>query len=388
MRIAVFGGSFNPPHKGHLNSALAAAKALRADKFLVIPDYLPPHKDLAAESPAPQERLELCRLNFAAVPRAEVSDMEILRGGRSYTSDTLRELHEQYPGAELVLLVGTDMLLTLDTWHDADYILHHAAVAPFQRAPEELPDIRKKGLYLHETYGTKVIVISSEPFAAASTDIRAQLTERRGNELLTDEVYSYIIARRLYVAKVNFDWLRTKSYAMLKPKRIPHVQGCEAEARKLAVRWGADEEQAAEAAILHDCTKKEPPEIQLELCRKYGIVPDEVERRSEKLLHAKTGAAIAERVFGASPEVVSAISWHTTGKEDMRLLEKIIYMADYIEPNRDFPGVDKLRALAYEDLDAAMCLGFEMSMDDIRTYGIEPHSATLRALEYYQNRKK
>ena len=388
MRIAVFGGSFNPPHKGHLNSALAAARQLQPDKFFVIPDYLPPHKELAEGSPTPQQRLELCRLNFAAVPHAEVSDLEIARGGKSYTADTLRELHERYPDAELVLLVGTDMLLTLDQWYNAEYILQNCTVAPFQRAPEELATIKEKSALLQHTYGTKIEVIRSTPFSASSTEIRAALTQRGGRELLTDAVYGYIIRSRLYGAKVNFDWLREKSYAMLKPKRIPHVRGCEEEAVRLAERWGADPEQAAVAAILHDCTKKENGESQLALCRKYGIEADIVERGSEKLLHAKTGAAIAEQEFGADTEAVSAIRWHTTGRANMSLLEKIIYMADYIEPNRDFPGVEKLRALAYEDLDKAMRLGFEMSLEDIRSYGIEPHTATLQALAYYSGERE
>ena len=387
MKIAVFGGSFNPPHKGHLNSALTAAKQLHPDKFFVIPDYLPPHKEMAEGSPTPQQRLELCRLNFAAVPHAEVSNMEITRGGKSYTADTLRELYARYPGAEIILLVGTDMLLTLDQWHDAEYILKNCTVAPFQRAPEDLRAIEVKAAALHAAFGTKVEIIQSTPFTASSTEIRAALTKRGGRELMTDAVYGYIIRNRLYGAKVNFDWLREKSYAMLKPKRIPHVRGCEEEAVRLAKRWGADPEQAAEAAILHDCTKKENGESQLALCCKYGITADIVERGSEKLLHAKTGAAIAEKEFGADAEVVSAIRWHTTGRANMSLLEKIIYMADYIEPNRDFPGVEKLRALAYEDLDKAMRLGFEMSLEDIRSYGIEPHTATMQALAYYSQER-
>ena len=208
MKIAIFGGSFNPPHKGHLNSALFAAKQLRADKFLVIPDFQPPHKELAVGSPTPEQRLELCRLNFAEVPGVECSDVEISRGGRSYTADTLRELEKLYPGAEFVLLVGTDMFLNISQWYDAEYILTRAGVAPFQRAPEELPYIEAKTKELRERFGTKVEIIFSTPLPAASTDIRAALTERRGNELLIDEVYAYIIRSRLYGAKVNFPWLR------------------------------------------------------------------------------------------------------------------------------------------------------------------------------------
>ena len=156
-------------------------------------------------------------------------------------------------------------------------------------------------------------------------------------------MYSQIIRYRYYSAQPELSWLREKAYAWLKPKRIAHVAGCESEAVKLAMRWGEDPETAAEAGILHDITKKLNFEEQLILCGKYGIINDNLELGSPKLLHAKTGAALARDLFGVSDRVYNAIRWHTTGKPDMTLLEKIIYLADYIEPTRDFPGVEKLR---------------------------------------------
>ena len=155
------------------------------------------------------------------------------------------------------------------------------------------------------------------------------------------------------------------------------------QAVQLARKWGEDPENAAEAGILHDITKKLVLSDQLILCQKYGIINDNAEEHNFKLLHAKTGAAVARAQFGVSDEVYNAIRWHTTGKPDMTLLEKIIYMADYIEPNRDFPGVEKLRELAYEDLDKAMALGLEMSLEDIRSYGQEPYKDTVQAYEWY-----
>ena len=388
MRIAIFGGSFNPPHKGHLNSALYAARQLKPDRFLVIPDFQPPHKDLEEGSPTPAQRLDLCRLNFAAVPNAECSELEIHRGGKSYTADTLRQLRDMYPAAELYLLVGTDMLENLPQWYDVKYILDNVVVAAFQRSPEELEPIARARAELERDYGARVEVVASTPLASSSTEIRAALRDRAGSELLTDSVYAYIIRNRLYGARVNFAWLREKAYAMLKPKRVPHVRGCETEAVSLARRWGCDPAAAAEAAILHDCTKKEPLAAQLALCAKYGLAPDELERSNEKLLHAKTGAAIAQHEFGAASAVVEAIRWHTTGRAGMSTLEKVMYMADYMEPNRDFPGVERLRELAYSDLDEAMRLGLQMSLDDIRAQGNIPHPNSLAALEFYSKREK
>ena len=166
------------------------------------------------------------------------------------------------------------------------------------------------------------------------------------------------------------------------------VLGCEAEAVRLAERWGEDVGDAAEAGILHDITKKlEKPE-QLLLCGKYGIMVDAIEKESSKLLHAKTGAFLARERFGVSERVRDAIYWHTTARPGMTLLEKIIYMADYIEPNRDFEGVEKLRDLAYADLDEAMILGLEMSIEDIRSYGVEPHPRSREALEWFLSRRE
>ena len=385
MKVAVFGGSFNPPHLGHLSGAMHAAQQLQPDLFLVMPDHQPPHKSLERGSPTPAERLELCRLTFAEVPNAEASDLELRRGGKSYTADTLKALLKKYPDAEFYLLVGTDMLLDLGRWYRADFIMQHMTITAFQRHPEELPYIEQKAAELNSRFGARVEIVRSEPLPAASTEIRAMLRERRGEDLLHPDAYAYIIRKRLYGARVSFPWLREKAYAMLKPTRVAHVRGCEQEAVALAKRWGADPEDAAEAAILHDCTKKEKLEGQLALCEKYGYRPDDMERLSDKLLHAKTGAALAKAEFGVSEAVECAICWHTTGRAEMSLLEKIVYMADYIEPTRSFEGVEPLRKLAYEDLDRAMLLGLEMSIEDNRSNGNAIHPSSVEAREWFKN---
>ena len=210
---------------------------------------------------------------------------------------------------------------------------------------------------------------------------------RRGRELLADGVYACIIKNGYYEALPELAWLREKAYAYLAPKRVAHVAGCESEAVLLAKHWHEDEEAAATAGILHDITKKLSYDEQLILCEKYGIICSEAELNAPKLLHAKTGAALSRQLFGVSEEVYEAIRWHTTGKPDMTLLEKIIYLADYIEPNRDFEGLDRLRELAYSDIDGAMALGLEMSLEDIRSRGAEPYKDTVEAYEWYAGRR-
>ena len=384
MKIAIYGGTFNPPHRGHVESLQAVYEQAKPDRVLVIPASIPPHKELAAGSPDAEERLELTRLAFKELPYAEVTDMELTRTGKSYTSDTVAELLSKYPDAELMLAMGTDMFLSFETWHEYRYLIDNVTMLVFARREGEDEKIFKYGEYLESKYGAKINYIMHDPLPISSSEIRRLLPRRLGRELLPGVVFARIVKNGDYAAKPDFPWLREQSYAYLSPKRIPHVQGCEWEAVRLAKRWGESEEDAAEAGILHDITKKLVLSEQLILSEKYGIINDTYETANVKLLHAKTGAALARDLFNISDRVYSAIRWHTTGKPDMTLLEKIIYMADYIEPNRDFPGVDKLRKIAYEDLDAAMVLGLKMSLEDIRSYGAEPYEVTVSAYEWYK----
>ena len=174
--------------------------------------------------------------------------------------------------------------------------------------------------------------------------------------------------------------------SLLKPNRVSHVLGCRDTAVALARRWGADETDAARAALLHDITKALDGPLQLTLCREYGIVLDEFSSRNPKTLHALTGSLAAERIFGENQAVVDAIRCHTTGKADMNTLEKIIYVADYIEPNRSFEGVEQLRRLAFEDLDEVLRMGLQMTLDILRQQEREISPETREALAFLNRR--
>jgi nicotinate-nucleotide adenylyltransferase len=388
MQIAIYGGSFNPPHLGHVDAARAAVRQLRPERLLLVPAAVPPHKKLEPDSPDAGERLRLVQLMAQELPEAEASDIELCRGGKSYTADTIEQLRSLWPEAEFVLLMGTDMFLSFENWYRATWLMEQVTLGVFLRADGQRGVIAAHAERLKKTYGASVVYIDKEPMEVSSTEIRKRLAARGGRELLPAAVYARIIQRRLYGAKPEFGWLRERAYEMLDSRRVPHVQGCESEAVRLAQRWGADLNDAREAAILHDITKKLKPNEQLLLCEKYGMVNDTVEMENPKLLHAKTGAAVARDVFGVSEPVYDAIFWHTTGRPEMTLLEKVIYMADYIEPTRTFDGVDTLRRLAYTDMDEAMRLGLEMSLEEIARNGAVAHGRTLEALEWFSNRRE
>ena len=378
-------------------AARQAAEALKLDKLLLIPTRVPPHKALTEDVAGPEHRLEMTRfavqaLNLDGV--AEASDLELRREGKSYTLDTLRGIRALYPKGELFLLLGTDMFLTFHQWRHPEEIAKLCTLCAFHRsALDSAGDFASQKRRLERKFGAHVKFVDlQEVVDISSTRLRQMLPAGQGREFLAPAVYGCILREGLYgtnadLRRLSLEDLRCVALSMLDPRRIPHVLGTEETAAALALRWGADEESARRAALLHDCTKKFDKELQLALCRQYGIEPDAAERREGKLLHAITGAAVAYADFGVSGEVRDAIRWHTTGKADMTLLEKIIYLADYIEPTRDFCDLTELRRLAFEDLDGALLLGFTMAVEDLAKKGMPVHPNSVLARDYLKGKR-
>ena len=390
MKIGIYGGTFNPPHLGHMAAAKAAVAALGLDKLLLIPAAIPPHKALPSGTPPQEERLAMVE-KWADVMggHVEVSTLELEREGKSYTSDTLRSIRQTYPDAELWLLMGTDMFLTLHLWHEPEVILSLAGICAFGRTEQDGEALfAPQREQLQKNFDAKITTITLPGLVdISSTRLREQLENGGGGQYLLPSVYGYILMHRLYGTKadlknLDLNQLRACSYSMMRAKRIPHVMGVEEEAVKLAQRWGADPELARRAGILHDCTKYYELPEQLDICEEYGVRLDALEQKAVKLLHSKTGACIARGVFGQPDAVYDAIFWHTTGKADMTTLEKVLYIADYMEPNRDFDGVERLRHLAYTDLDKAMLLGVEMTIQEMQQRQVPIHTNTLQARDW------
>ena len=175
---------------------------------------------------------------------------------------------------------------------------------------------------------------------------------------------------------------------LYKLQRWIHAEGCSRTAAALARKYGADETAAARAGILHDMTKALTPEQQAQFCRRYALEITQDEQISPELLHAKTAAYAAEHIFGEAPEICGAIRWHTTGRPDMTTLEKIIYIADYVEPTRDFPGVDALREAVWRDLDEGVLLGLEQTLRLLESQGRSVCSASHAARDYLVRERK
>ncbi len=393
MRIGIYGGSFNPPHLGHLAAARAAMAALGLDRLVFVPAGVPPHKELAPGSPGLEQRLEMTGIaaDQLLTPGAtEVWDTELRREGKSYTADTLEEAAARWPGDELWLLMGTDMFLTLHQWREPGRILELAGVCAFGRTEADGEAVfAPQREFLRKTYpGARIATITVPGLVdVSSTRLRELLVRGEGRDFLPEAVYGYILREKLYgthadLKRLGLDELRCVSYSMVYAKRLAHIRGCEEEAARLARRWGADEGRMRRAAILHDCTKYLTVREHLDICEKYGVGLCPLERSTDKLLHAKSGAALAKYVFGLD-DIYDAILYHTTARAGMSLEEKILYIADYMEPNRAFPEVGELRRLAYTDLDAAVGMGTSLSVQEMVRRDKELHHDTRDAFEYY-----
>lgn len=372
MKIAIFGGSFDPVHQEHVNVAKSAIKSLDLDKLIVLPAYQPPHKIGHAISSA-EDRLAMCRLAFR-FPKMEVSEYEIEREGTSYTYLTCRYFRERYPEAKLYFLVGTDMLENFYFWRNPEDILQHVTLAVCRR------DRDKKYLRAEQE---KFSVRFHVPFAevdykgapVSSTEIRtiARLGGSFG-DLVPGEVRKYIKGKGLYR-----DEKLCRALNLENPARREHSVRVAVMAVQHAAAFGVDEERALLAAALHDVAKNLKADDPL--LRGFVCPPDV----PHSVVHQFSGAYVAEHLLGITDEgILNAIRYHTSGRPNMQSLEKLIFLSDLLESGRDFPGVDELRRLMESDPKACLFKALERQIAHIEERGFDVYPLTQKAYEYYQ----
>ena len=381
MRIGIFGGSFDPVHKEHTNFACAAIESLHLDKLIVMPAHIPPHKPGRTLS-SDLDRLEMCRLAFSNVPKAEISDYEISKGGTSYTYLTCAHFKGKFPQADVFFLVGTDMLRDFPTWKEPQKILENATLAVCGRA--------EMGVWWEEEQRA-FIAKFGKPFArvdyngakVSSTEIRVLAgAGMRLTEFLEEKVAAYIQEKGLYKIENAKEAL-----SLEKPERQAHsVRVAKlAVARALSLR--IPERKAIQAALFHDCGKylslDDPLLEGFSPPNDWGKVPDSV-------WHQFAGAFVAEHAFGITDlEVLDAIRYHTSGRENMGELEKLIFLSDMLEEERSYQGVEELRTLFWQGQGLDECLeeALFQTLEFLKEKKAEIYPLTKQAYEYYRKRK-
>lgn len=181
--------------------------------------------------------------------------------------------------------------------------------------------------------------------------------------------------------------MKEKLQTLLTDHRYIHSIGVMETSREMAERFNVDKEKAIIAGLLHDCAKQIDKQIQITMCDERGVLIDDVKRENPALIHAELGADMAKTEFGITDkEILGAIKYHTLGRPNMTDLEKILYLADIIEPNRkEFEGLAELRALCKKDLNEATLYGLELNIAHIGRKGRILHTQTIEAEKYYRN---
>lgn len=185
---------------------------------------------------------------------------------------------------------------------------------------------------------------------------------------------------------MEFSQMQEKLKGMLTEKRFRHSLGVMDSAVHLAKLFGESEEKARIAGLLHDCAKDIDKALMPAMCEELGVELDAVKREQRSLIHADLGAKLVQTEFGVSDaDVISAIRYHTLGRPNMTALEKILYIADFIEPNRkNFPGLSEIRELAELDLNLAMLTAVNASIRYVRSQNKVLHEQSLQTQAYYQ----
>ena len=358
--VAILGGTFSPPHIGHVRAAEALQKELRPDRLMIIVDNLPPHKEIDGGATA-EQRLKMASLAFGHIPQAEISDMEIRRGGRSYTAETLTILSRE--DRELYFLCGTDMFLSLPTWRTPEIIFEKAVICLVRREKdgEKEEAILKAKEDYERRFDARIRIIDAAVTEVCSTELRAQLkcAPWLAEKSIPPSVLSYIESEGLWpldtVAVLSS--LRQEISRFMGEKRYRHTLGVEKMAERIAAHFEGeiDPLSLGASALLHDITKEMDESEQRETVKRLGISLTESQEKSPAILHSFTAEYRIRKefpYFAKNKEVLFAIRAHTTGAKNMSLLDKILYVADYIEEGREYPKCIETREWFFSELES------------------------------------
>lgn len=338
--------------------------------MLIIPSCIPPHK-IPGKLASGDDRIEMCRIAFDD-DIFEVSSTELERGSRSYTVETLRELKKKYPDDEFYFIIGSDMLSTFTQWYCWEEILSLAFICAASREDGFVPDL---SMFTDEQK-SRFILLDIEPLEVSSTQLRGIIARDEESDLIDRKVLEYIKSNNLY--DDGLSEYRKILYSKLDAYRLHHSECVSECAATLAEQYGADIEKARLAGLLHDVMKNADAESTFNELEKAGVTLSFLELANRKVWHQISGAAFLKNEKTVTDEeILGAIRWHTTGRAGMSLLEKVVYIADFISADRDYPDIDVVRKLAQKGLDEAILYTTQYTIRKLVSAGLPIHPATV-----------
>jgi nicotinate-nucleotide adenylyltransferase len=379
LLVGIMGGTFNPIHNGHLIIANEVLNQMNLDKIFFIPVGRPPHKNIS-EIASAQDRFNMVKLAINDNKKFEALDIEVKRTGFTYTIDTLKTLNKLYGNYKFFFIIGYDTLKELHTWKQIDEIHNYCSFVVVNRNSEK-DDILDLITNYRKKYNLDIRFISIPNIDISSSVIRDKLKNQKSIQYyVPSEVEKYIYVNNLYLNKINKEEIINFVKQSLDEKRYRHSINVSKMAVKLAQKYNVDKEKAEIAAILHDNAKNLSLDVTMAYIKDYGITLNEIDKKSPQILHSYVGAHIAKDKFKVDNDIFNAIYYHTVGRKDMSILEKIIYIADIIEEDRNFDGVEEIRKLSFENLDLAIIKSCDSTIKYLLERGllIHPNTVELR----------
>ena len=396
--IAIMGGTFDPIHHGHLVTAEAVRYRFKVDKVVFMPAGQPAHKTNKKVTHN-EHRYLMTVLATMRNENFEVSRIEIDRAGVTYTIDTIEELKRMCrPDVRLYFITGADAIHQIMTWKESERLLGMCDFVAVTRPGYDKSKLFQDIGEIREKFSSRVHYMEVPALAISSSDIRERA--KRGapiKYLLPQEVEDYIHKFGLYQDdaedEVKFmlpvETMQEKLQSALSVKRYIHTMGVAEEAVKLAEIYGTpqDQQKARVAGLLHDCAKDYPEAMRLRFCKEYKVKMDEIMEKQTDLIHPFLGAEVARREYQVTDEdILNAIRYHTTGRAGMSLLEKIVWLSDYIEPGRkQAPNLPEIRRIAFENLDKALVMALENTLSYLKGGNMEIDSMTQKTYDFYKN---
>ena len=331
-KIGVLGGSFNPVHNEHVNIAINAIKELGLDKLIIMPTFVPPHKNTVLAPP--DHRLNMLKKAFFGIDKVEISDYEIQKGGTSYTYLTLTHLKVTL-SCELYFIFGEDLLGGFNTWRHPEEITKLANIAVFRREnySEDFDKIQQDFI---KAYGKPFIKLNYLGKSVSSTAIRVfAMLGLPLEKFVNKSVEEYIYQNKVFQSE-NLSVYVDFAKGLLPEKRLIHTASVISCALIKAEELGLDKDDVFLAGLLHDVAKY----VDYKTVKGFTKPLD----MPEPVVHAFLGEYMARNILGIkNEEVLDAIKYHTSGKPEMSKLAKLIFVADMVEEGRTYDGVEELR---------------------------------------------
>ena len=380
MKIGIFGGSFSPIHNGHLQIAEDCLIEMGLDKIIFLPNSKPPHKNV--EKFSFENRAEMLKLAIEDNEKFEISLVEEDFLKTHYSYNTMKE-NFCNDKDKFYFIMGDDEFLNISSWYEYEKFLEITSVIVFLRK-YNLDFILDKNKDLIEKYD--INIVKNSVISISSTDIRNRMNEKKSIKyLIPKKVYKYIYEDLNYfdINKIKKD-LKEK----LSKNRYEHSLRVADYCKRLAVIYKVDENRAYLSGLVHDCAKNLEEFYMLNKKLNSDIIFDTEEKDNENLKHAPIGAIVCKDLYGIfDEEIISAVRYHTTAKENMTLLEKILFISDKIEPGRKYDTVDELRRLADFDIDRAIVKFLNDSFEYLEKKSQKVHHLSVKARDYLINKE-